>query len=303
MKGRKTIIYIASGFIAASFIFAGYFFFKKPEKIAPPHITETKSAIVFTDVKYAGEKKGVIEWEIRGRSGKKYLDKPTVEMEEMDGEYKPKPGTIIKFKGSKGVMDTEKETGTVEDVHIIHNDDYTLTTKYLDFDFQKGLTTTNAPVKIEGSRLVIMGVGLRSNIKDETITLVKDVTGHIEAKNGTYRFSADSFVYYMKDNKYLLDGNAMMSGEDLKITCARLFIYTDGEELEKVDARGSVRMYAKGSIAKNEQSVYHFKKSSVVSADSSMAEKNRISMTDKANPIKPASEKAGAKKSRKRQEK
>jgi len=300
---RKTVIYIASGIIAASFLFAGYFFFKKPEKIAPPSIAETKSAIVFKDVKYAGEKKGVIEWEIRGASGKKYIDKPIVEMEEIDGEYKPKPGTIIRFKGSKGVMDTEKETGTVEDVQIIHNDDYTLTSQYLDFDFHNGLTTTNAPVKIEGSRLVLMGVGLRSNIKEETMKLVKEVTGLIKAKNGTYRFSSDSFVYYMKENKYLLDGNAMISGEDLKITCARLFIYTDGEELEKVDARGNVRMYAKGSIAKNEQSVYHFKKSKVAPADSSKAEKNHIGIAGKANPIKPASEKAGAKKSRKRSEK
>ncbi len=70
-----------------------------------------------------------------------------------------------------------------------------------------------------------MGVGLISNTKDETIKPVKDVTGLIEAKNGKYRFSANSFIYYMKDNKYLLDGNAVMSGEDIKITCDRLSIY------------------------------------------------------------------------------
>lgn len=302
MKSRTAIIYVASGFVAASLVFAGYFFFKKPEKIAPPSIEETKSAIVFKDVKYSGEKKGIIDWEIRGKSGKKYVDKPIVEMEEIDGEYKPKPGTFIKFKGSKGIMDTEKATGTIEDVRIIHNDDYTLTTKYLDFDFQKGLTTTNAPVKIEGSRLTLMGVGLISNTKDETIKLLKEVTGLIEAKNGKYRFSANSFIYYMKDNKYLLDGNTAMSGEDIKITCDRLFIYTDGEELERVDARGNVRMYAKGSIAKNEQSVYHFKDSKLAPTAPSKAEKNRSSITGKANPIKPANGKAASGLSIKRQE-
>jgi LPS export ABC transporter protein LptC len=302
MMSRKTIIYVASGFVAVSLIFAGYFFFKKPEKIAPPPIEETKSAIVFKDVKYSGEKKGVIDWEIRGKSGKKYVDKPIVEMEEIDGEYKPKPGMLIKFIGSKGVMDTEKETGTVEDVQIIHNDEYTLTTKYLDFDFQEGLTTTNAPVKIEGSRLTLMGVGLLSNTKDETIKLLKDVTGFIVTKNGKYRFSANSFTYYMKDNRYLLDGNAMMSGEDLKITCTRLYIYTDGEELEKVDARGNVRMYAKGSIAKNEQSVYHFRDSKIAPTAPSKAEKNRNGIVGKASPVKPVSGKAAAEQSRKRQE-
>jgi LPS export ABC transporter protein LptC len=300
---RTTVIYIASGFVVASLVFAGYLFFKKPDKIAPPPLEEAKSAIVFKDVKYSGEKKGVIDWEIRGKSGKKYIDKPIVEMEEIDGEYKPKPGTLIKFKGSKGVMNTEQETGTVEDVSITHNDDYTLTTKYLNFDFQKGLTTTNAPLTIEGSRLTLMGVGLLSNTKEETIKIVKDVTGFIQTKNGKYRFAADSFIYYMKDNKYLLAGNAMMSGEDLKITSDQLSIYTDGEEIEKVDARGKVRMYSKGSIAKNEQSVYHFKDSKIASTAPPKAEKNSSGIAGKENPNKPAGGKAVAGESRKRQEK
>ena len=292
MQSRTTIIYIAAGFVAASLIFAGYFFFKKPEKIAPPSLAEGKSAIVFKDVKYSGEKKGIIDWEIRGKTGRKYIDKPIVEMEQMEGEYKPKAGMIVRFKGSKGSMNTEQETGTVENVRIIHNDDYTLTTKYMDFDFQKGLTTTSAPVTIEGSRLILMGVGLIANTKEETIKIVKNVTGFVETKKGKYKFAADTFIYYMKDNRYLLDGNAMMSGEDMKVTCSRLYIYTDGEEIEKIDARGKVRMYSKGSVAKNEQAVYHFKDNKVASTEPSKPEKNRSGAAGKANPIKPAGGKA-----------
>jgi lipopolysaccharide export system protein LptA len=210
----------------------------------------------------------------------------------MDGEYKPKEGTIVRFTGSKGSMNTEQETGTVENVRIIHNGDYTLTTKYMDFDFQKSLTTTSAPVTIEGRRLTLMGVGLISNTKEETIKIVKNVTGFVETKKGKYRFAADTFIYYMKDNRYLLDGNAMMSGEDMKVTCSRLYIYTDGEEIEKIDARGKVRMYSKGSVAKNEQAVYHFKDNKVASTEPSKSEKNRSGAAGKANPIKPAGGKA-----------
>jgi LPS export ABC transporter protein LptC len=288
MKSRTTIIYIASGFVAASLIFAGYFFFKKPEKIAPPTLAEGKAAIVFKDVKYSGEKKGIIDWEIRGKTGRKYIDKPIVEIEQMEGEYKPKAGMIVRFKGSKGSMDTELETGTVEDVRIIHNNDYTLTTKYLDFDFQKGVTNTTAPVTIEGSRLTLMGVGLIANTKEETIKIIRNVTGFVETKKGKYRFAADTFVYYMKDNRYLLDGNAMMSGEDMKVTCSRLYIYTDGEEIEKIDARGKVRMYSKGSVAKNEQAVYHFKDNKAVQVEPSKKGKEQKGVAGKANPIKPA---------------
>lgn len=249
-------------------------------------------------MKYSGEKKGIIDWEIRGKTGKKYIDKPIVEMEQMEGEYKPKAGILVRFKGSKGIMNTEQETGTVEDVRIIHNDDYTLTTKYLDFDFQKGLTTTSAPVTIKGSRLTLMGVGLVANTKEETIKIVKNVTGFVETKKEKYRFTADTFIYYMKDNRYLLDGNAMMSGEDMKVTCSRLYIYTDGEEIEKIDARGKVRMYSKGSVAKNEQAVYHFKDNKAASTEPSKAKKGRSSAAGKTNPIKPAGGKAAVEKSK-----
>jgi LPS export ABC transporter protein LptC len=299
---RISIIYIASGFIAASLIFAGYFFFKKPEKIPPPPLAEGKSAIVFKDVKYSGEKKGTVDWEIRGTTGKKYIDKPLVEIEQMEGEYKPKAGTRVRFKGSKGSMDTEKETGTVEDVSIIYNDDYTLTTKYLDFDFQKGVTNTRAPVTIAGSQLTLMGVGLTANTREETIRIERNVTGFIETRKGKFRFAADTFIYYMKDNRYLLDGNAMMSGEDMKVNCSKLYIYTDGEDLEKVDARGKVRLFSKGSVAKSEQAVYHFKDGKGTSAIAPKAEKEQKRVAGKVNPIKIAGENGAGGKSKSKQE-
>lgn len=302
MKSRSTIIYIASGCVAVSLVVAGYFFFKKPEKIAPPVLAEAKSAIVFKDVRYSGEKKGTIDWEIRGATGKKYIDKPIVEMEQMEGEYKPKAGTIVRFKGSKGSMDTDKETGTVEDVRIIHNNEYTLTTKYLDFDFQKGVTNTKAPVTIEGSQLTLMGVGLVANTKEETIRIERNVSGFVETRKGKYRFAADTFIYYMKDSRYVLDGNAIMSGEDMKVNASKLFIYTDGEDIERVDAIGKVRLYSKGSVAKSDKAVYHFKNGKGGAAEPSKKEMDSKGMKNKANPIKSAGGKSSAEKPKSRSE-
>lgn len=302
MQSRTTIIYIAFGCVAASLIVAGYFFFKKPEKIAPPILAEAKSAIVFKDVRYSGEKKGTIDWEIRGATGKKYIDKPVVEMEKMEGEYKPKAGTLVRFKGSKGSMDTEKETGTVEDVRIIHNDEYTLTTKYLDFDFQKGVTSTKAQVTIEGSQFTLMGVGLIANTKQETIKIEKNVTGFIETKKGKYRFAADTFIYFMKDDRYLLDGNAVMSGEDMKVNASKLFIYTDGEDIERVDAIGKVRLYSKGSVAKSDKAVYHFKDGKGGGAEPSKKEMEKKGMKGIIKPMKQADGKSSTEKPKSRSE-
>ena len=80
-------------------------------------------------------------------------------------------------------------------------------------------------------------------------------------------------------------------------------MYAKCEEIEKVDARGKVRMYSKGSIAKNEQSVYHFKDSKIASTAPPKAEKNRSGIAGKANPNKSTGGKAVAGESRKRQEK
>ena len=51
-------------------------------------------------------------------------------------------------------------------------------------------------------------------------------------------------------------------------------------------------MYAKGSVAKNEQSVYHFKDNKAAPTEPSKLEKNRSGAAGKANPIKPTGGKA-----------
>jgi LPS export ABC transporter protein LptC/lipopolysaccharide transport protein LptA len=288
MKGRTTIVYIASGFVAASFFMAGYFFLKKPEKVAPPVSAEGQTAIVFKDVTYSGEKKGVIDWEIRARIARKFIDRPRVEMEEIEGEYKPKKDTTIIFRGSKGFLNTEREKGSIQDVEIIQNKEYTLTSEYMDFDFKKGLTTTSAPVHIEGSRLTLNGIGLVANTNDEVIKLEKDVTGFVVTKKGKYVFSSDTFTYYMKEHQYILDGRATMKGADLDVQCSKLFIYGDGEDLEKVDARGKVRLVSKGSVAKSEQAVYHFKEDRAVLSDSPKVMKDSVDMSGKTITFKPS---------------
>ncbi len=83
----------------------------KPEKQAIPVAQDTKKAIVFKDVKYTGEKRGVVDWELTAKIARKYLDKPLIELENLKGLYKPKPDVAIEFTGTKGSMDTDKEIG------------------------------------------------------------------------------------------------------------------------------------------------------------------------------------------------
>jgi lipopolysaccharide transport protein LptA/LPS export ABC transporter protein LptC len=278
MKDRKLIICVASVFVIACLFLAIYFFVKKPVKISIPVLDEEKKVIVFKDVKYSGEKKGVVDWEINAKIARKYIDKPEIEMEDITGKYRPKADVAVSFKGSKGMMNTEQERGMIEDVDFLYKNDYRLKSKYMDFDFKKGVTYTNAPVNIEGSKLTLRGVGLTADTNEETVRIDKDVTGFIETEKGKYKFESDRFTYALKDNVYVLDGRVIMKGEDMNLMCDKVLLLSKDNELERIDATGKVRLIAKGTIAKSEKAVYHFREDRIVLTENPKILKDNVEM-------------------------
>ena len=190
MKNRDLTVYVAIGVIIVGLGFALYFFVKKPHRPPPPKLAEGTKAIVFKDVFYSGEKKGSVDWEIKAKIARKFIDRPEVEMEVIEGRYKPKPDVVVLFNGSKGKMNTDEERGNMQDVDIIYKDEYRLKTKYMDFDFKKGYTHTDAPVTIEGSKLNLKGLGLTADTNAQTVRIDKDVTGFIESGKGHYDFES-----------------------------------------------------------------------------------------------------------------
>jgi len=279
MKDRKIVVYIALGFVASCLLLAFYFFFfKKPFKINTPFLDNQRQAIVFKDVRYSGEKNGVVDWEIKSKIARKFIDKPIVEMENIEGMYRPKPDVTVFFKGTVGSMDTEAEKGSVENVDIVYKDSYTLKSKLMNFDFQKGITSTTTPVEIKGTKLTLMGVGLTANTNSETVRIERDVTGYIHTEKGKYRFESDSFTYFLKNSSYILDGRVVMKGDEMNLLCDKLVIFSSGNEVERVDATGKVRLISKGTIAKSEKAVYHFKEDRIVLTEKPKILKNNVEM-------------------------
>ena len=278
MGNRKIIIYISLGFIISSLALALYFFVRKPDKITPPVLDRDEKVIVFKDVKYSGEKKGVVDWEIKAKIARKYIDKPLIELESLSGQYKPKDGTVVTFKGTKGSMDTDKENGNVQNVEVLYKGEYNLKSTYMDFDFNSGITSTKAPVDITGTKLVMRGIGLTANTRQETVRLEKDVAGLITTGKEKYIFQTDILTYHFKDNFYVLEGKVILKGEDMGLFSDKLLIFTTGQDLERVEAYGKVRVISKGAVAKSEKAVYHFKEGRMVSANSSRVTKDNVEM-------------------------
>ena len=278
MGNRKIVIYIFVACIVSSIVLALYFFVRKPEKIIPPVVDEEKKVIVFKEVKYSGEKKGVIDWEIRAKIARKYIDKPLIELETLTGQYKPKDGEVVQFKGTKGSMDTDKESGSVEDVDVLYKNEYTLKSAHMDFDFKNGTTTTKSPVNITGSKLTMRGIGLTANTHQETVKLENDVSGIIETGKARYKFQTDTLTYNFKDDLYILQGKVIFKGEDMNLFCEKLLIFSSGQELERAEAYEKVNIISKGTVAKSEKAVYHFKEGKIVFTNSPSVFKDNVEM-------------------------
>ena len=143
---------------------------------------------------------------------------------------------------------------------------------------KNGITSTTAPVDIKGTKLTLMGIGLTADTGKETVRIEKDVTGYILTEKGRYRFESDSFTYFLKDSTYVLAGRVVMKGEDMNLLCDKLVVFSSNNEVDKVDATGKVRLISKGTIAKSEKAVYHFREDRIVLTERPKILKNNVEM-------------------------
>lgn len=275
---RKGILFFFSGFVICIVLVCAYFFIRMPERAVPLPPGENKRVVVFQDVKYSGEKKGVVDWELRAKKARKYIDNPTVEMETIEGTYKPNPDSSVSFKGDRGRMNSEAEVGFVENVEVFYRNDYVLKTPRLDFDFKKSLVTSTSTVDVKGKKMSLMGLGLVADTKEQIITVKSDVTGSVETEKGKYRFSSDRFAYAVKTNTYVFEGHVVVKGRDMNMLCDKVSVLSKGDDIEMIDAEGKVRLLAKGSVAKSERAVYYFKDEKVILKESPSVIKNNVEM-------------------------
>ncbi|MDD3844788.1 MAG: LPS export ABC transporter periplasmic protein LptC [Syntrophorhabdaceae bacterium] len=278
MSNRKIIIFISLVCIMASLFLALYFFISKPERQDIRMVKDDSKAVVFKDVKYTGERRGVVDWELTAKVARKYIDRPLIELEDLRGTYKPKPDVIIEFTGTKGSMDTEKESGRVDNVEVFYKGEYTLKSSYMDFDFKNGITTTKDAVDIKGEKIDMRGTGLLANTNEETLRLLSDVGGIIATEKAQYRFQSDTLLYYFQKSTYILEGKVILKGEDLNMVCDLVHIYSTDNEVDRIEADGNVRVISKGTVAKSEKAVYHFKEGKIVFTQSPRVFKDNVEM-------------------------
>lgn len=278
MKKRKFILYTAISFIIIINLLALYFFVKKPVRISLSKSPEEKRVIILKDVNYSGERRGIIEWEIKAAVAKNYMDRPVVEIETIEGRYRPKAETFVNFNGNRGIINTQEEKGTVEEVVLDYKNEYRLKSKYMDFDFKNGVTNTEAPVDIQGEKLILKGIGLIAKRDEETVRIKRDISGFVHTDRGRFRFQSDSFIYMLRENQFVLSGRVVMKSENLNLLCNKVTVKVKDNQIDMATAEGMVRLISKGSIAKGEKAVYYFKEDTVTLTGSPRLIKDNVEM-------------------------
>jgi lipopolysaccharide transport protein LptA/LPS export ABC transporter protein LptC len=278
MNRRSLAGYIASGFAVSILLYSGYFFVKRPERPTAHIVEEEKRVIVFRDVTYSGEKKGAIDWELKAKIARKFIDKPVVELEHIEGSYRPRPDTVVLFKGSKGELNTETEEGRVDDVEIIYKDEYTVKSKSMDFDFRNSKVTSRGTVDLKGKKLTLQGLGMVADTDKQVVHIEKDVHGTVETETRRFNFSSDRFSYDVKQNIYTFGGSVAVKGEDMTLFCDAIDVTSTGDTVDKLDARGKVRLTSKGTLAKSGRAVYYLKDDRITLEDSPRIIRDKVDM-------------------------
>ena len=124
----------------------------------------------------------------------------------------------------------------------------------------------------------MVGMGLNADTAEQVITVEKDVSGTIQEEKGKYKFTADKFVYLLKDGTYIFEGNVVVKGEKMDMFCDKVRVLSDQDAMEKIDAEGRVRIVSKGTIAKSQRAVYYFKEDRVVLTDKPEIVRDNVAM-------------------------
>ena len=278
MNRRSLAGYIAFGFAVSILLYSAYFFVKRPERPTAHVVEEEKRVIVFRDVTYSGEKKGAMDWELRAKLARKFIDKPVVELEDVEGSYRPRPDMVVLFKGTKGNLDTEAEKGKLDDVEIVYKDEYTVKSKSMDFDFKNSKVSSQGIVDLKGKKLTLQGLGMVADTDKQVVQIEKDVHGTVETETRRFNFSSDTFSYNVKENVYTFGGSVAVKGEDMTLFCDTIDVTSTGDTVDKLDARGKVIINSKGTLAKSGRAVYYLKDDRVMLEDSPRIIKDKVDM-------------------------
>jgi LPS export ABC transporter protein LptC len=149
-------------------------------------MTKTPKAIVklsknvpdlqLENVHYEKTKKGKIEWEIEAKVAHHYQGKDLLTLDGVKMLYYGDQKRSIIIKGKQGrIKPSTKDIELLGDIYIKSSDGYELRTNSLKYSSKTSTITTGDRVTILGKKFSISGVGMKLNIKKDSLSILHAV--------------------------------------------------------------------------------------------------------------------------------
>ncbi len=126
-----------------------------------------------------------------------------------------------------------------------------------------------------------------ADTEKQVVDIEKDVHGTVETETRRFNFSSDRFSYDVKQNIYTFSGSVAVKGEDMTLFCDTIDITSTGDTVDKLDARGKVRLSSKGTLAKSGRAVYYLSDDRVTLEDSPEITKDKVDMEGQVDRLQP----------------
>jgi LPS export ABC transporter protein LptC len=166
--------------VAAALVAAGIFFLKpggQPDFLEPPAPGEEFMDVVMAGVSHSAIKDGVLQWSLTAGGASFSLDREKAFLTDVNATFFAKDGQEIFVSAQKGTIDTKSQGVLLEEEVLLHDKDYALKSRQMDYDNDSRLIAAPTPVEMSGPRLHITGESLTYDLDKSVVTVTGNVKG------------------------------------------------------------------------------------------------------------------------------
>jgi LPS export ABC transporter protein LptC len=185
MANRKTKIALISVIvltISLTFaLFIGYrYFLKKPGKVIS--VIADGSTITIEKIHQTSSKNGVVEWNLDADSATYSADKKEAFLKDLSLTFFTKENQKIFLTANNGILKTESNDIEISGSIRIKNDEYLLKTEKINYEHDKRIIFSKAPVIISGNSLNLVASSMNIDLNTNKAELIGKVEGIIGDK-------------------------------------------------------------------------------------------------------------------------
>lgn len=132
--------------------------------------------LTLNNFEYRDVREGDARWTVRATTARYFEDKQETVLSQVNALFLLKDGGEVTLLGDEGVLYNDSNDMEISgNVRVLYGDGYKLLTDSLAYDRDKEMIHTAAPVYIEGQEFNLRGLGMRFEIKQRKLSILKHI--------------------------------------------------------------------------------------------------------------------------------